>query len=52
MPRDVASALVLVNRFEKRCRADSAENAPGEVLAGMSFGAPLLSVEGTLAKTL
>lgn len=38
MPRDVASGLVLRNRFEKRCRADSAENAPGEVLAGVSFG--------------
>ncbi len=39
MPRDIASGLVLRNRFEKRCRADSAENAPGEVLAGVSFGA-------------
>jgi putative transposase len=39
MPRDIASGLVLRNRFEKRCRADSAENAPGEVLAGVFFGA-------------
>jgi putative transposase len=39
MPRDIASGLVLRNRFEKRCRTDSAQNAPGEVLAGMSFRA-------------
>jgi putative transposase len=39
MPRDIASGLVLRNRFEKRCRADSSKNAPGEVLAGVSFGA-------------
>ena len=40
MPRDIASGLVLRNRFEKRCGMSSAENAPGEVLAGVSFGAP------------
>ncbi|NJR54693.1 MAG: transposase [Acaryochloris sp. CRU_2_0] len=39
LPRDVASGLVLRNRFQKRCGAHSAENAPGEVLAGVSFGA-------------
>ena len=39
MPRDIASGLVLRNRFEKRGGAHRAENAPGEVLAGLSFGA-------------
>lgn len=37
MPRDIAAAFVLRNRFI--CRgAHGIENAPGEVLAGMSFG--------------
>ena len=39
MPRDIASGLVLRNRFEKRGGAHRAENAPGEVLAGVSFRA-------------
>jgi putative transposase len=39
MPRDVASGLVLRNRFEKRGGAHRAEKALGEVLAGVSFGA-------------
>jgi putative transposase len=39
MPRDIASGLVLRNRFKKRGGAHRAENAPGEVLAGVSFGA-------------
>ena len=39
MPRDVASGQVLVNRFLKRCRADSVQNALGDGLTGMSFGA-------------
>ncbi|MFN4195918.1 MAG: RNA-guided endonuclease InsQ/TnpB family protein [Thermosynechococcus sp.] len=39
MPRDIAAALVLRNRFEKRGGAHRAENAPREVLAGVSFGA-------------
>ncbi len=39
MPRDIASGLVLRNRFEKRGGAHRAENAPGEDLAGVSFGA-------------
>lgn len=39
MPRDIASGLVLRNRFEKRGGAHRAEKAPGEVLAGVSFGA-------------
>ncbi|MEB3289660.1 MAG: transposase [Leptolyngbya sp.] len=39
MPRDIASGLVLRNRFEKRGGAHRAENAPGEVLAEVSFGA-------------
>ncbi|NJK64315.1 MAG: transposase, partial [Synechococcaceae cyanobacterium SM2_3_1] len=34
MPRDMASSLMLRNRFEKRCGMSSAENAPGEVLTG------------------
>jgi putative transposase len=38
MPRDVASGLVLRNRFLGR-GAHGLENAPGEVLAGVSFGA-------------
>jgi putative transposase len=39
MPRDIASGLVLRNRFKKRGGAHRAEKAPGEVLAGVSFGA-------------
>lgn len=39
MPRDVASSLVLLHRFQKRCGAHSAENAPGDGLVGVSFGA-------------
>ncbi|MEN9202733.1 MAG: hypothetical protein Q6K80_05035 [Thermostichus sp. DG_1_6_bins_120] len=39
MPRDIASGLVLRNRFKKRGGAHRAENAPGEVLAGVFFGA-------------
>jgi putative transposase len=38
MPRDVASALVLRNRFTGG-GAHRLQNAPGEVLAGVSFGA-------------
>ncbi|MGB3496572.1 MAG: transposase [Elainellaceae cyanobacterium] len=38
MPRDIASGLVLRNRFKGR-GAHGLENAPGEVLAGVSFGA-------------
>lgn len=39
VPRDIASGIVLRNRFQERCRADSAENAPGDGLAGVPFGA-------------
>jgi putative transposase len=46
MPRDIASGLVLRNRFEKRCRADSAENAPGEDLAGSALRSSQDSVNG------
>ncbi|WP_017325467.1 RNA-guided endonuclease TnpB family protein [Synechococcus sp. PCC 7336] len=46
IPRDVASGLVLRNRFKKRCRADSAENAPGEVLAGSVLHSSQDSVNG------
>ncbi|WP_460195071.1 RNA-guided endonuclease InsQ/TnpB family protein [Thermosynechococcus sp. FA-CM-4201] len=38
LPRDIAAALVLRNRFLGR-GAHGLENAPGEVLAGVSFGA-------------
>jgi len=38
MPRDIASGLVLRNRFIGR-GAHGLENAPGEVLAGVPFGA-------------
>ncbi len=38
MPRDIASSMVLRNRFIGR-GAHGLENASGEVLAGMSFGA-------------
>lgn len=46
MPRDIASGLVLRNRFQKRCGAHSAENAPGEVLAGSALHSSQDSVNG------
>lgn len=38
MPRDIASGIVLRNRFLGR-GAHGLKNAPGDVLAGVPFGA-------------
>lgn len=46
MPRDIASGLVLRNRFKERGGAHRAEKAPGEVLAGSVLHSSQDSVNG------
>ncbi len=46
MPRDIASGIVLRNRFQARCGAHSAVNAPGDELAGSVLHSSQVSVNG------
>ncbi|KKI99477.1 RNA-guided endonuclease InsQ/TnpB family protein [Prochlorothrix hollandica] len=46
MPRDIASSLVLRNRFQQRCGMSSVKNAPGEVLVGSVLHSSQDSVNG------